>query len=244
MSFRFTNNLTAVLKYRILMRRALSNVAAAHYVGRCGPLSVTYDAYCRVKSIDVADEAAFSNGGGEIDCDQLALAVKAAAWEAQQKVVAAKQEAYRGVMAQCQELAKYEGFSRWFDQDGATLPPYPSNAIRETAAPDWLSDLRTMPGLASAHAAMLPAVMALETPSGFKSGDAAHADSADAQAVHDQRVEMQQDEMYFWERVDLIRRSQRNARGAMPKRAYKDQQAAGATEESVDLRFASDYRTS
>jgi hypothetical protein len=229
MSFRYTNQLTSILKHRVLLERSRQALSTRTFTGHHNGVRVLYTASGAVQSItvDKAAEPLYAGEGAaaKVDTAALSLAIKAAVWDANRKLRAAKEEAYRRSFTSNAGVARNEHHAMWFEQSGAALRPLPYEALKDApcvaaaSPPSLVATVRSMPGVAASHRAMLPALLALE--------DA-------RQVVAEQRQELSENELFFWRRVDLIKRAQGNV-VAGPKRRYKEiEDITGAVDESTD----------
>ena len=213
MSFRYTNQLVGAFKQRILWERARRALVGRKYVGRCGGVVATCDAYGRVLTLQLENSGCEGNyvaqegDSTRIKTDELSAAIKGAMWEAHRQLSSAKQEAYNSSFSFVRELEETNQMSSfWHAKHAAALPPYPWEALREADAHPDVQKLRGNSELAATDPVLLPALVLAES-----EGDVIAA----------QRNSMVDEELHFWKRVELIRTAQKNViRGA--KRAYKN----------------------
>lgn len=226
--FRHTNSLTASLKQKLLAKRIIDNLKQDRFTGKAGAVTVVMDCYARVSEIAVPKERQgdYVDEHGVVTAAALEQDVKLAHWEAHRKILNAKKEAYRSSLAQVEGLDQHAGYSLWFVEDGASLPPYPHRALMEADQPEWIQTLRKASDMESVNPLLQPMLMGKN-------------DEVVVNAT--QRRQYGAQERSFWERVELIRKAQTNA---LPggKRPYKVEGAeTTATEDSaidaISLKF-------
>ncbi|CCW63987.1 unnamed protein product [Phytomonas sp. EM1] len=312
MSFRYTNNLIGVLKHRLCLEAAHRDIARRTFTGTCDGIEVTCSGFGSVLAMRLLDPARWepfyrtttttttsispsttnpsSSSDGGLDLVRLARSVRAATWEALQRISAAKEEAHaRSLRANSQLLARGT-LREWYEEDATTLRPHTWSGLKEELATPWMQAVRygkprparyrmTTTGeetqkkedgeakgdsfsrggvasqgcrvrvleeedcqpsgipVASTHPLYTAALIHLE---GDANDDGRAGSRINAQAVlREQRREMSQDELLFWERVEFIRCGQLGSIPGGVKRGYADQASTvvDSVEDKIELRF-------
>jgi len=209
MSFRYTNQVTKSFEYYLRLELARKRILAQRMRGRCGGLTVTLDAFCRVLSIEVEDKERYSTAEGKVANEEgLCLAVRGAIWDAQSKLQQLKIAEKQRVGA-----APPGGYPDSMT-DSLMLRPHAYEALSQddqSKIPSWISAARYEAwdgagGVGSVYRHLLPMLMMM---------------SDEERCIEVQRQSMAQEEQVFWQRANLIRRAQRNTvKGA--RRGYKE----------------------
>lgn len=222
----------------------------AAFTGRCNGVEVKYSASGEVLHIDVTAEgrALYEDEKKVVQrVDDLTAAIKGAIFDAARQVRLAKEELYRQSFTMNRELDKVANNKLWYARDAASLPPHPWESIKDAAsklheaatrnsvtlAPvcagpvplpsngGFVGASRNVSGVASTHRVFAPALLFLD-PTTLPS-PRPHSKApltADEITSWQQRTALEDQERYFWRRVDLIRRAQINVIGGTRKRGY------------------------
>lgn len=249
MSFRYTNSLIGSLKHKILLEKSRRAISTRVFTGICDGIAVDYSAsgsVSRVRFVSpdmeqryrlpttTAAPAAAAAGSSsaspsQINVTKLQHAIKAAVFDAQQQLMAAKEEGYRQSLENNAQLKAENKFEVWFEHDASTLRLHAYEALQDEEATDYIKAVRAEGPmdpltLATTDRVLRPALEGLEDTQGM---------------LRAQRRAMAVEEQRFWRRVELIRKGQQaTIRGEKRKYAFESNAAASADPTpNVTLRF-------
>ena len=206
--FDYTNSLIASIKQRIILHRGIKEIQQRCYNGKSNKIILEMNAYSMVKSIKLlpGGEDSYKDTNGDINTEKIVRDIKLAHWEAHNKLINDKESLYKQSISKIPELQEQNTMSRWFTENGSSLPPYPHKALQECNKPEWLSQLSNTSELAQLFPDFTPSMLALE-------------DSKQVEIQQQRKLSYQENK--FWHKVDLIRMAQRNTI-PVKKRQYKE----------------------
>jgi DNA-binding protein YbaB len=212
MPFRYTNSLIGTLKQRIVIEAKRRELLDRVFYGRCQGVTVTYTGLCVTQAVAIENEAEFMNSDGTIKTEELSNAIRAAIWDANRQLKAAKLEAVNASVMANDDAIKNPSLARWFE-DVNTQRPLAHEAIKVECAPLRIRAIRK-------DDASLPVAI----------GDIRWQDTPALSLMEDerftireQRRELAVDERGFWRTVELIRKGQVASIPNGVKRQYKEE---------------------
>eukprot|EP00759_Apiculatamorpha_spiralis_P033960 PhF_6_TR35063/c0_g1_i1/m.51095 len=224
MSFRHSNRMIAVFENFLKTEECRRRIIKQHIRGRCSGVSVVCDAYCRVLSINIDDKSKYCDGNDVVtDRDGLCAAVRGAVYDATNKLHQLKISELKRVGEVKNVMSQYP------DQifDVLMQRPHAYEALtssQHAPVPSWLATMR-------AHKAEFEGVTSVQHMMGNYLLNVMDKD----RCVEVQRQAMAKEEVAFWNRVDLMRKAQRNSLGNTLKhrRTYRDFDYAAKEAEST-----------
>jgi hypothetical protein len=249
MSFRYSTSLVGTLKNRILLEQSRRSLAGRVFTGICNGVAVDYtasgtvlkirfvspEAEKRFRAPNVVADGGGEEVGGKIDVQKLQQSIRAAVFDANRQLKAAKEEGYNTSMQGNEELKADNDFRVWFEHDGGTLRPHPYEALHDEESTEYVRAARAERAsdpitVASTDRTLRPALMDI--------------DSSPVAIIRTQKRHMALEEQSFWRRVELVRKGQLATVPRGTKRRYSferpDGQSAssdGVLGNNVSLKF-------